>query len=348
MCALVRCSEPEVQVSDGAGAVRETLLATIVQLLTGRAGRYADAGERSLLNDVLGRLLEQSTGEAKRRTAYALADLDWLDGALARRMAHEEIAIARPILQRSGALQDADLVDVLWHRGREHQLAVASRRNLSPQVCEVIAAGHDGEVIAVMLENRNARIAVGTFEYLIDEARRFERLQRPLAARDDLPAALAERLLGLFEAPARAELLRRFPKLAGDRPAAPTTQASATEAAPDAPADAMVAEAWDASEAVALRILSNGHATAFTAWLSLRSGLTTQEVRRLLYEGSVDGLCRACAQAGLSPAAFAEVHRQFALAKVLPGGRQELSRSEVAATLELYRRVLARRMRKPA
>src|SRR5690606_28310465 len=80
-------------------------------------------------------------------------------------LANDEIDIAQPILMRSEALLDVDLIEIIRHRTMEHQLAIAMRRNLSESVSGALVEAGSQDVIKTLLENPDARISEATMCY---------------------------------------------------------------------------------------------------------------------------------------------------------------------------------------
>jgi uncharacterized protein (DUF2336 family) len=128
----------------------------------------------------------------------------------ARTLAFDEIAVARPVIERSNALSDADLLDLIVHTSQDHMLAVTKRPEISEAVSgALVAHGEDG-VVASLLQNEGARIDRPTYEKVADRAGNSAALQEPLIRRESVPLDLLNDLYSKIEPKLRREVLRRF------------------------------------------------------------------------------------------------------------------------------------------
>lgn len=78
--------------------------------------------------------------EARRYVAAALSECRRAPVLLVRRLAAEPIEISAPVLMRSPALSDLDLVSLIAHHGIAHARAIASRSGLNPAIGRLIRA----------------------------------------------------------------------------------------------------------------------------------------------------------------------------------------------------------------
>jgi len=73
-------------------------------------GPGMNAGEQHIAADILSRVAAEVEREVRARLSYRLADLENAPVDLIRQLANDEIQVARPLLERSGALSEADLI----------------------------------------------------------------------------------------------------------------------------------------------------------------------------------------------------------------------------------------------
>ncbi len=116
-------------------------------------------------------------------------------------LAGERIEVAIPILIRSEALTDADLIEIIRRTTTQHRMAIAMRPTLSRQVVDALVATEETEVAAAVLQNSAAEITAETFGRLAGQALATPALKAALLKRPGLPAALRDRLEGAAAQP---------------------------------------------------------------------------------------------------------------------------------------------------
>src|SRR5262245_16232933 len=173
--------------------------------------------EVALYDDVVTRVLDEVEPIARAELAERLADIANPPRNVLKLLAEDEIGVAKPILIRSPALDDADLERIALNQSQAHLAAIATRPKLSERVTDVLVARGDEEVVDTVVGNRGARFSRLSFATLVDRAGTNERLLNRLGARADLPAEITARLAPLITAALEAKL-----RAAGDNPDAAT------------------------------------------------------------------------------------------------------------------------------
>lgn len=92
------------------------------------------------LEDLALPLFDAVSVEARRYVAAALSECHPAPPALVRRLADEAIDIAAPLLMRSRALSDVDLVALVGRHGLPHARAIARRDGLNPVIGKLVEA----------------------------------------------------------------------------------------------------------------------------------------------------------------------------------------------------------------
>jgi uncharacterized protein (DUF2336 family) len=92
------------------------------------------------LEDLTLPLFDSVSVEAKRYVAAALSDCAHPPVALVRRLADETVDIAAPLLIRSAALGDIDLIALIGRHGYGHARAIGRRPGLNPAIARLVAA----------------------------------------------------------------------------------------------------------------------------------------------------------------------------------------------------------------
>ncbi len=78
--------------------------------------------------------------ESRRFVAAALSECEYPPAALVRRLCEEPVDIAAPLLIRSRALADIDLIALIGRHGLPHARAIARRKDLNPAIAHLIRA----------------------------------------------------------------------------------------------------------------------------------------------------------------------------------------------------------------
>lgn len=96
--------------------------------------------EIAQLEDLTLPLFEDVPVESRRYVAAALSECEYAPAALVRRLAEEPVEVAAPLLTRSNALSDIDLIALIGRHGLPHARAIARRKELNPTIADLIRA----------------------------------------------------------------------------------------------------------------------------------------------------------------------------------------------------------------
>jgi len=94
--------------------------------------------ERTLIFDILRRIISDDEVAVRQKLSAQLADFDDASSDLFIALANDEIEVAYPIQIRSRALEDEQLIEVVQTRAQEHQLALALRENIPGIVSDAL------------------------------------------------------------------------------------------------------------------------------------------------------------------------------------------------------------------
>lgn len=244
-------------------AARERFAVAATDLLLPQAARLTE-WQRLTAAALLARLIRSIEDALRVPLAQHFAAHDTLHAALTS--AH--VPIALPILERAGALGDADLGTVLVRRVEEHRFWKANGQA-------------DGEDLLFELVRDPDEILAGeAMELVIARSRRFDRFQEPVLGHVDLPAELQHKLVWLVAAALRHYLTQQHGLRAVDgavESAAGDFIAQYDEGAGLDAVAARVARRLDAAGrldgAMLARTLSEGILPLFIAAIGVRAGL---------------------------------------------------------------------------
>lgn len=150
---------------------------------TGEQIAAFDAIMKSLIKDVDARALADLSTK--------LSSLDCAPVEVMVRLSYDNnLAVAGPILERSAALADVDLVSVAKTKGQGHRLAIAGRSRIKPIVTEALVDSGDRAVVRKVTANAGAEFSENSFVKLVNEARKDQDLAGLMAKRPDVPEEL--------------------------------------------------------------------------------------------------------------------------------------------------------------
>ncbi len=279
-----------------------------------RSGRELSARERDLVFEIFGALITAVELDVRAHVSDTLADRPDMPRDLAVTLAKDAIAVAEPILSRSEALAEADLVAIIEETAETHQLAVTRRPALSGAVTEALARAGSEEVVASMLENANANVPESLMLRLAEDAADRPALHAPLARRPDLPAPAARRLYAVVGDALKQRIAMRLEAQEG------TGEPSGGDApVPDDPdaeghPDAVMADAASAPTPgekphprLLVKALTAGDHETFETLFGDFAGLDPPGVDRILNRAGPEALAIACKAGGMSKRDFGEV-----------------------------------------
>ncbi|KQZ94185.1 hypothetical protein ASD64_04760 [Mesorhizobium sp. Root157] len=92
------------------------------------------------LDDLTLPLFDDVSAEGLRFAAAALSECELAPAGLVKRLSEAAISVAAPLLSRSRALSDVDLISLIGRHGLPHARAIARRKNLHPAIGSLIRA----------------------------------------------------------------------------------------------------------------------------------------------------------------------------------------------------------------
>lgn len=187
------------------------------QLLEGVADLFLEepesrsASNNELFGDVLAIAARSVEMDVRRRLAERLADAPAAPRQLVSQLANDEIEVARPLLMKSGVLEDSDLIDIVRRHGQGHLLAISMRPQVGPEVADALVERGDGAVLETLVRNEGARFSREALSVLVARSEGEEALREPLALRPDLPPDLMHEMFWWVSRALREYILTRAP-----------------------------------------------------------------------------------------------------------------------------------------
>ncbi len=197
------------QISDGDAEARQALFEKISGLLLGDTSQASD-GEKSLMDDILVDLIDHVEFSIRKKLAARLAEQGSAPHKLLNYLMRDDIQIARPILLKSAAPSDEDLICVIEDATRDHRQSVAARAKVSAFVSDALVESGEIQVIVTLLENPGAHLSPGATTKLVNNSRRAEAIRAPLLARDELNPYQAHAMFWWVSSALRGNILKNF------------------------------------------------------------------------------------------------------------------------------------------
>jgi uncharacterized protein (DUF2336 family) len=177
----------------------------VTDLFVAQAAAFSDQ-HVAVFDQVIGLLADAIEGRARARLAEKLADVPNAPPGVIRRLATDDISVARPVLARSTRLSDDELIATARARGRDHMLAISERTNLSEPVTDVLVAEGDRVVVNAVASNPTARFSDHSYDSLVERSAADALLHAALARRRDIPSRHMTALFDLAKKAARERL----------------------------------------------------------------------------------------------------------------------------------------------
>lgn len=291
-------------------------LALAVSSLFREKGDFLSDWERTLMIDILHRLVHDFEISVRRIISENLADWPSLPPNLANFLANDDIDVAYPVLSQSGVLRDVNLMEVIRHRTMEHQMAITIRQSVSEEVSGALVEEGNHEVIAQLLANSNAMISRKTMEYLVEESKRLDSFREPILRRKDLDPKLAERMFMWVSVALRQFICDKYDldqDTIDDLLEKSALEIYASRSFPhdtEKKSDQLVdelAKNGEVTPELLINALEEGEVQLFISLFKRLSKLREQLIQRLLFESGGEGLAIACKSLDMSKADFSKI-----------------------------------------
>lgn len=268
-------------------------------------------------DNLLSGLVAEMEVEVRIELATRLAPARGAPSSLMARLASDEIEVAAPVLARSAALSEADLITVVSTRGQEHLRVVSGRADLTERVADTIVERGDDVTLTVLLRNAEAPLSRRSAEAVVDRAQASPSLHGAVVSRHGLPPDLLNEMYFTVETRLREEITRRNAALDPAALDAALASSRTRLASRDGALPSDYAEAAVHIEALASRgpippgalagFLRNGMRTRFLISLARAADLDFETARRISERRDLDALMIACRAAGYDRALFMTV-----------------------------------------
>jgi uncharacterized protein (DUF2336 family) len=183
------------------------------ELATKLAGAFQSgsltAAERQIAEEIFRALTRDAAERVRRALAEHIAECQDLPHDVALALARDVDAVALPVLQHSAVLTDDDLVEIIRLGQPGKQVAIAGRKTVTAAVADALVEADNPLALGRLVGNEGAELREATLRKVMERHGTDTRVQEPLMARQALPAAILERLVGLASESLHEFLVKR-------------------------------------------------------------------------------------------------------------------------------------------
>lgn len=166
--------------------------------------------QNSQFGEIMGQLAYDLEQQMREELANRLAAEGNAPRDLIRRLANDEISIARPVLQQSPVLSQQDLIEITQNKSQDHLHAITERPDIGPDLSQQLVTHGDDRVVVGLLQNASAEIRYDTMGEIADRSQGNEQMQTAVIDRRDVPKEVLTGLMDKVSAKLREQILDRY------------------------------------------------------------------------------------------------------------------------------------------
>ncbi len=302
---------------EGSSEKRRDLLRDITDVFMTTPDRFTST-EMQHFDVIMSRVTQQVETALRQELSEKLADIPNAPQGLIRQLAQDEISVAAPVLRRSEALTEEDLLQIIRRRGQDHMHAITKRRLVPEKLTAELVERGGEEVLVSLAENRGAKFSDDSMEKMVNHARSMKRLQRPMTDRFDLPPKLLTKMYFFVSSALKKEILKRSDMLDPaiiDEAVKTNRSRILKEAVRDAQSEVAAARQFISDKATANQIneslikelIEMKRATEFLLAFAHIVGVDSSTAQAIMKDRTWESLAIASRAAGLERATFAKI-----------------------------------------
>lgn len=173
-------------------------------------GHAISSNEIAALDEVIQNVASDLSSEVRAELSRKISAAPIAFSRTALKFALDDIEVARPVLERSQALSQDDLLQVITQKSSDHMMAVTRRDDISERVSNALVERGEDRVVASLLRNRTAKISEVTYEEVARRAETSKVLREPFVHRTGVPLHLLNDVYLKVEAELRRDILRQY------------------------------------------------------------------------------------------------------------------------------------------
>ena len=298
----------------GSASRQTRILEQVTDLFRAGVDRL-DETQADVFGDVFVRLMTRVDAPALVHLSIILAEIELAPRETIFQLAfHEDVSVASPVLAKSNRLSEAQLVKIANIRGKEHLLAMSTRKTLNEALTDALIARGDAQIFHALAHNAGARFSESGYTALVGSAEKDEGLIERLGLRLDIPAKLLRKLLAIATDSVWARLSMAPRPVMSEKGRSPVATVNAAPSEPIDYSEAM-AEVVALNRAAKLndqsvnRFAVRGQHTKMVAALAFMTEVKVEEIEHLMKSDRLYGLIVACKAARLDWATTIQIIR---------------------------------------
>lgn len=320
---------------------RRELLRDITDIFLEDPTSYSNT-ESQFFGEIMGKVAYDLERQVREELAEKLAEEAAAPPDLIKRLAGDEITVARPVIKSSPVLKQTDLIEIAETRGQEHMAAMTARTDISEQLSDVLVNKGDDRVVEGLVRNHTARIGDDTMKKVVARSETSSSLQAPLVERPDLPAELMKDMLAFVTEDLKARILQQTNMVnsekldqmledVGAKIGADNGARKANRSKPELVIKELV-ENGQLDEARLVEMARQRMVPELICGLAHLAELDIPSTRRALMDRTGEGLAIVCKSCGFSQTTFSTLVNQ-----VWPDSEHSIEQS--CALIALYNKV---------
>jgi len=254
--------------------------------------------QNECFGDIMMTLAYALEQEVREELACRIAEEAGAPRLLVLRLANDVISVARPVLEKSPALTECDLIGLARARSQDHLFAITRRVDIRVRLSAVLCERGDDHVVECLLKNESADIASDTLQRVADRAKGSTILQSALISRGDVPKIVILDLIDHVSEKLKHQLLHRLTD--ADKTnldvviAAFKAQAKAAEASAVELEIRELADSGKLNQYVLMRFVSRGKYQHFLLGLSRVASIGVPACLKILGDDTGTALAVVC------------------------------------------------------
>lgn len=294
--------------------------AELATIMTELLDMELSLAEQEIITDVLMGVIRKAEIDLRQALAQRIAALADAPLRMVLHLANDEISVAEPILRKSRALTDMDLIYIVKAKGAEYWRAIAKRPQMNAQLINTLAQTKDLDTAVNLVENKYITLTPEAAGLLAEMAQKAEGVARPLVMREDLSQDVIESLYRFVGKELKAYIRENYEGLSqsvledvSDVVDEIVEEFITAQAQDDMPSPDMVVAAEALLSAknlnpdVMVQALRRGHIAEFVAQFSVYCGLPAETVASMLAQKTAQGLAVACKAVGIEKPQFVNI-----------------------------------------
>jgi uncharacterized protein (DUF2336 family) len=301
---------------EGSSEKRRELLRQITDVFLAQPNNRSEK-EAALFDEIVGAVASDLETQVRIELSRKIADTVAPLRHTARRLAMDEIEVARPVLERSRALTENDILEVIDKKSQDHLLAVTKRPDIGEKVSSALVNKGEDLVVVSLLQNATAKIDRETYSRVAERAETSPVLHAPFVRNANVPLDMLNNVYLRVETNLRREIMRKFhgvspAELEAALEASRTHLSSAYGALPSDYALAQehvakLAKAGVLKPAVLVQLLREERGTAFLIAFAQLVDVDFELGQHLVEAQDLDALAMLCRGAGFDRGLFVTI-----------------------------------------